>query len=113
MARAKAEGGESNMGMVRAAIEELGEGAKPLEIQKYIQEKYSKELPTQIISNYKFQINKKKASGGKGAGTGHGRGRTAAASAAGGLQVADFQVIRGLVGRLGADQVKALIDVIG
>jgi hypothetical protein len=106
MARSKDNGekGESNMGMVRAVMQELGADAKPLDIQKRIKEKYNKELATQIISNYKFQIRKSSGAANRG------RGRKAVS---GGLQVADFETVRGLVARLGADQVKQLVDVVG
>ncbi len=109
MAKVKGESGESNMGMVRAAMQELGADAKPLEIQKYIFDKYKVELGTQIISNYKFQIRKK---AGAPVGPPRGRGRRKAVVASG-LRVEDFEAIRGLVTRLGADQVKRLVDVVG
>jgi hypothetical protein len=108
--KAKSETGEkpkSIMGLVRAAMAELGNDAKPLDLQAYIKTNYNEELHTQIISNYKFQIKKKLGtSSGK-----RGPGRPAAA--AGALRVEDFEAVRGLVSRLGADQVKRLIDVVG
>ncbi len=104
MAKGKAASnkGPSRMEIVRAALQELGENAKPLEIQAHIKEKTGQEIPTNIISNYKFQIRS------KASGTSRGRRRTAA----GALQVEDFEAIRGLVNRLGADQVKRLVDVV-
>lgn len=110
MGKAKSETGEkpkSNMGMVRAAMAELGSDAKPLDLQANIKTNYGVELNTQIISNYKFQIKKK-----LGTPTGkRGPGRPAAS--AGALRVEDFEAVRGLVSRLGADQVKRLVDVVG
>jgi hypothetical protein len=96
---------DSNMGMVRAAMEELGAGAKPLKIQAHIKEKHGKVLPTQIISNYKFQIRKKS---GKKA-----RPRGARPVAAGALHdVETIRLLRGLVTQLGARKVKELVDVL-
>jgi hypothetical protein len=103
MAKGKAASkGPSRMDIVRGAIQELGEDAKPLEIQAHIKEKTGEEIPTNIISNYKFQI-KAKASGTT---------RTRRKTAAGALQIEDFEAIRGLVNRLGAEQVKRLVDVV-
>jgi len=111
VAKAKTESGEkkpSQMGMVRAALEELGYEAKPQEMQTHIKTKFGVELPPNIISNYKSQLKRK-----VGAPAGPGRGRRAATAAPeGGLQVADFEAIRMLVNRLGSDQVKRLVDVV-
>ena len=106
MAKAKSNGekGPSRMGMVREAMGELGAGAKPLAIQGHIKTKHGVELPTQIISNYKFQIRKQ---GGAKVRT---RGRRGATG--GPLQIEDFEAVRTLVNRLGADQVKRLVDVV-
>jgi hypothetical protein len=105
VAKAKA---DSNMGMVRQAMEDIGAGAKPLALQAHIKEKFGKELPTQIISNYKFQIRKK--------GGAKGRGRRAVAAGGGGggaLQdVESIRLLRGLVTQLGARKVKELVDVL-
>lgn len=102
MAKGKSDGEKSpsRMGMVREAMDVLGAGAKPLAIQAHIKDKHGVELPTQIISNYKFQIRRQGGS--------KGRGRRAATA----LQIEDFEAVRGLVGRLGADQVKRLVDVV-
>jgi hypothetical protein len=86
--------------MVRAALEEIGD-AKPQEMQAHIKSKFGVELPPNIISNYKSQIKRKTGMGGPG------RGRRA------GLQVEDFETIRGLVRRLGSEQVKRLVEVVG
>lgn len=88
--------------MVQATLDAIGMDAKPLEMQSHIKEKYGIELPANIISNYKSQIKRKS---GMGAG-GPGRGRR-------GLQVEDFEVIRNLVRRLGSDQVKRMVEVVG
>ena len=105
MARtSRTEGGEkkvSQMGMVRIALDDMGADAKPLDMQAHIKSKFGVELPANIISNYKSQI-KRNSSGG-----GVGRGRKA------GLKVEDFETIRGLVRRLGTDQVKRLVEVVG
>ncbi len=98
MAKGKREGKVTQKAMVQAALEEKGWKAAPLELQAVIKDKYEVELATNIISNYKSVI---KREGGKGA----KRGRRA------GVQFADLEAVQGLVTRLGADQVKKLIDV--
>jgi hypothetical protein len=104
VARTKTEGGEkkpSQMGMVRAALQEMGGDPKPLDMQAHIKGKFGVELPANIISNYKSQIKRKNGGGGPG------RGRR------GGLQVEDIEAIRKLVKRLGTEQVKRIADVVG
>jgi hypothetical protein len=90
----------SQMSMVRQALQDMGGDAKPLEMQAHIKDKFDVELPANIISNYKSQIKRKEGLSGSG------RGRKA------GLQVEDFETIRKLVTRLGADQVKRLVEVV-
>jgi hypothetical protein len=103
VAKTKTDDKEPNMmDMVRDAMNVLGSDAKPLAMQAHIKQKFDKVLPTQIISNYKFQVRKQ-----AGAKT---RGRRPAT--AGGLKIEDFEAVRGLVTRLGADQVKRIVDVV-
>jgi hypothetical protein len=102
VAKSKSDGGEkkpSQMGMVRTALQEMPGDPKPLEMQAFIKSKYGVELPANIISNYKSQIKRKNGTAG--------RGRR------GGLQVEDIEAIRGLVQRLGSDQVKRIAEVVG
>jgi hypothetical protein len=102
VAKVKAEGGEkkiSQRAMVQAALEELGMEAKPQELQAAIKTKFNRELSPQLISTLKSQIKKKSGMGG-------GRGGK------GGLRVEDLAAVRGLVSRLGAAQVKQLVDVL-
>ncbi|MBA2227363.1 MAG: hypothetical protein WHU94_12630 [Thermogemmata sp.] len=93
-----AESGEkrsiSQMQMVRLAMQAKGPDAKPGELQEYILNEFHHELPTNLISNYKSQI--KRQSGG-------GRRQP---------QIEDLETVRNLIKRLGADQVKRLVDVL-
>src|SRR5262249_35836436 len=109
VAKGKADGGTTIADMVRDALKELGNDAKPLAIQAHIKSKFGKELATQIISNYKFQLRKKTGAGPSG----RGRGRGKRGAAAGLLNdVETIRVLRGLVSKLGAAQVKELVDVL-
>jgi hypothetical protein len=104
MARPKANGEKkpSQMAMVRAALQEVGGDPKPQELQEHIKAKFNREIPTNIISNYKSQIKR------KGGGNGR-RGRRAGRG--GGIQMGDLETVRTLVTRLGADQVRRLVAV--
>jgi hypothetical protein len=100
------EGGEkkvSQRAMVQAALEHTGWDSKPAELQTYIKETYSVELAPNIISNYKSQIKRETQSP---------VAATRTKTSSGGLQIDDFALVRTLVTRLGANQVKQLVDVI-
>jgi hypothetical protein len=86
--------------MVQTALDALGNDAKPLDMQSHIKDKFDVTLPANIISNYKSQIKRKNGSAGPG------RGRKA------GLQIEDFEAVRKLVNRLGAEQVRRLVEVV-
>lgn len=100
----------SKMGMVRESLRELGGNPTPQELQDHIRTKYNREIPANIISNYKSQIRGKEGTG-TGSGNGRRRGRPPRAAAAP-LQVEHFEAIRQLVRQLGAEQVKRLVDVV-
>ena len=111
MAKGKRGEGElSKMGMVREALEALGYDAQPDEIDAFIKEKHNREVAKAIISSYKSSIkNSRKPTGAK---PGRKPG-VAGGGAAGGIQLEDLAAVRGLVSRLGASQVKQLVDVLG
>jgi len=102
VAKTKTEGGEkkiSQRAMVQAALDELGMEAKPQELQAAIKTKFNRDLSPQLISTLKSQIKKKSGLGGSRGGKG-------------GLRVEDLAAVRVLVSRLGAAQVKQLVDVL-
>ena len=102
MAKSKTDGGEKKMSqsaMVQAALDELGMDAKPQELHGVIKNRFNVDLAPQRISLLKSQIKKKRGLGG-------GRGGK------GGIRVEDLTTVRGLVNRLGAVQVKQLVDAL-
>src|SRR5687767_14429355 len=115
MARTKSGDGPTMADMVRAALAELGPKAKPTPIQEFIKAKFDKDVSKIIISNYKSTMKKKGKIGkrrGRPPGSGKKIGAPATASAGGkGIQLEDLAAVRGLVGRLGAHQVRQLVDV--
>ena len=100
MAKGKREGKVTQKAMVQAALDAKGSDAGPSELQAAIKEKFNVELPNNVISNYKSVIKREggKTPAGK-------RGRKA------GPEFADLQAVRGLVTKLGADQVKKLVEM--
>ena len=105
MAKSKREGKVTQKSMVEAALGEKGWGASPLELQSSIRDKFGVEMPTNYISNYKSQLK----SGGAKAGAKAGAKRGPKPKA--GVQFADLEAVQGMVNRLGADQVKKLVEV--
>jgi hypothetical protein len=103
----KPNGTTTQKDMVEAALNEAGWGAKPQDLQPVIKEKFNTDLTTQVISNYKSKLKSESGKGGKPKGGKPGRkpGRKA------GPQFEDLQAVRGLVDKLGAEQVKKLVDV--
>jgi hypothetical protein len=89
--------------MIRDAQAELGADAAPIAIQAHIQSKFNKTIPTTTISNYKSVFKNKGNKGGK-------RGRKRSDP---GLRIDDIETVTVLVRRLGADQVKRLVEAIG
>jgi hypothetical protein len=102
VAKGKREGKVTQKAMVKAALDDKGWDAGPTELQGVIKDKFNVEMPTNYISNYKSQLKNQtnKAPGAK-------RGRKS------GPAFADFEAVRGLVERLGADQVKKLVEMAG
>jgi hypothetical protein len=105
---AKKEDGDKKVSqkkMVQAALDHCGPDAKPGEMGGYIKEAFGTDLAPNIISNYKSQIKRE----GHMPGPGGGRTRKG-----GSMEVVqDLKVLRNLVQRLGAQQVKELVDVVG
>ena|SRR5579872_3533021 len=107
MARAKDDGEKkvSQKKMVQSALDHCGSDAKPGEMGDYIKATFGTELAPNIISNYKSQIKREGSLPTAGG---------AKTRKSGGMDVVhDLKTLRSLVDRLGADQVKQLVDVVG
>ncbi len=106
---AKSKDGEkkpSQRAMVQAALEKCGWDSKPGELQKFIMDTFTVELAPNIISNYKSQIKRDGQTSASPA------PRARSTGSVGGLQVNDVTTLRSLVSRLGAHQVKELVDAV-
>lgn len=99
--------GVNKSALVREALDALGLDAKPTAIDAYIKEKHNEVVSRAIISSYKSSYKSRvgkpvRAKPGRKPGGGGG-----------GIQLEDLAAVRGLVSRLGASQVKQLVDVLG
>jgi hypothetical protein len=98
-------GATTQKAMVETAINELGWKAGPKELQPVIKEKFNVDLSTSMISNYKSVLKRELKKAAKGAkGKPGPKPRKA-------LEFTDLQAVQTLVGKLGAEQVKKLVDV--
>lgn len=95
MAKSK---GPSKAKMVRDALEALGDGGKPQEIQAWIADKFKTDITTTMISSYKS--NMKKGGGKKG-----GRGK-------GGDIFGDISTVQSLLAKHGKAHLNKLIDAL-
>ena len=128
----KAPGGISKMEGVRRAMADLGSDAKPLRIQSYVQEKFGIEMNTDTISTYKAGIAraaaKAKAATQTPASAAISKPAAPAPTAAAApappsvasptngqaasIPLQDILLVKELVGRVGADNLRKLIDVL-
>jgi len=105
---AENEGKLTQREMVKRALKELGYDAKTQAIHEHIRDRFKRTLTNNIISSYKSNL-RREAGVAKGRG-GRPPGRAASAHNAA-LDVRDVLAIKELVGRLGANRVRELIDV--
>jgi hypothetical protein len=101
----------SQADLVRTALQDLGGDAKPQAIQDHIKSKFNREVTKGIISNYKSTMKKKGLVGGGRRGP--GRPARLGSPSGGSVRLDDLEAVRGLVTRLGADQVVRLVKVLG
>jgi len=109
MAKAKGTADEtekapSKMGLVRQALQELGDDAKPKEIFDYVREKHGVEIPPTMISSYKSTILGK--GGDRSGAVRLGRGGDANVS------LSDLEQVQQLIDRVGSQQLQSLIRVL-
>jgi hypothetical protein len=98
----------TKMEAVRQALEELGEKAKPPQIQTFIWENFGITMPPNHISSYKSSLLKK-MKGGRGRGR---RGRPAEGQPADGLTIRDLRVIKEISDRLGAQRFREVVELL-
>jgi hypothetical protein len=116
----KSEGGITKLEAVRRGLAELGKDAKPVQLQQWVKATYGITMTADHVSTYKSSILRKAGSKGKKPAA------VAQASIArneepqvrrappprGGISLDDIAAVKGLVGRVGPDSLKKLIDVL-
>jgi hypothetical protein len=125
----KAHDGISKQEAVRRALAELGKDAKPTRIQGWVKDEYAIDMTTDHISTAKGQIlrkarRKKRAATKPPLQQSMARKEEAEPAAAqlpvrpalapqrNGITLDDIEAVQGLVGRVGTDGLKRLIDVL-
>jgi hypothetical protein len=109
--------GLTKMDAVRTALAQLGKSAKPLKIQEFVKAQFGVEMSTEHISNCKGEILRRKSGAKKQARKPAPAAASTKAAAAGkgpraAITMADIQALKGLVGRVGPSQLKALVDLL-
>jgi hypothetical protein len=105
--------------MVRDALAHFGKKAKPAQMKPYIKDTFGVEMSTDHISTYKGSILRKK-DGGKKPGPKPKGAEVAAADAAhrgpgrrpSAVSLRDLGTVKDLLGRVGAKELRSLIDLL-
>ena len=96
---------------MRQALQALGYDAKPAQLKDHIKAKFGIDMSTTLISSYKTTLSKKAA--GQSAITPKPTARvTAATTTKSGISLEDIKTVKELADRIGADQLKALAEVL-
>jgi hypothetical protein len=112
----KKNGGITKKEAVRRALSKLGKDASRPDIQKFVKDNYGHQMTLDHISTYKGEIRKEKGHT-KTAVTKHAAAQKSEPKKpttrplAHGISLTDIETVKGLVGRVGANSLKKLIDV--
>lgn len=115
MARGKSKGDITKAEAVRQTLAELGNDAKPLQIQDHLKTKFGMDMATSVISNYKSVLLKRAR--GKKARRGSPKAQAEAAapnhvSPPDGIRLEDIRAVKQLVDQMGAEKVRQLAEVL-
>lgn len=106
----------SKIDAVRAALKELGNDAMPGKIQDFVKEKFGLEMSTGHVSNYKSHLLKKKGKRGRKKKVAEAAPAAAVAAVKAPptrVSLTDIAAVKDLVGRVGEDNLKNLIGLLG
>ena len=123
MAKGKARADLNKLQAVREVLDEKGKSIVPLEIQKIIKSKHGVEVPTGLISSYKFKlvgsVRKKGSKPGKKpaattavAPASHHPANGRRTTVAGSIFIDDITEVKKLVDSMGAEKVRQLAQVL-
>lgn len=101
---------------LRRALADLGNDAKPVPLQEYIKTKFGIDMATSHISSAKTTLLKSKGKGKRGrkpkAATEPATTPAPVRQASGGISLADIRAVKELAGRIGADKLKELAELL-
>jgi hypothetical protein len=114
-------GSITKMDAVRQAISELGKDASPIKIQEFVKSTFKMDMTVGHVSNYRTTVireNGKKPAAAKEAAPASAPApapvKAASSSAKGsGVSLSDLAAVKGLVGRVGEENLKSLIGILG
>jgi hypothetical protein len=96
---------------VRRALKELGPDAKPLEIQRFVKDRFGVDISTKVVSIYKAKLGKR----GRRRGKPKGEAVTAAPApkaVKGEVTIADLRAVRKLSDRVGTRRLRELLELL-
>jgi hypothetical protein len=104
---------------MKLALKANGRKAKPKKLQEWLHKEYGLEMTTNLISNYKSHILKRRGKPGRPPKSAAEKAASAAAATAASaepvrrhaISVTDVQTVKDLAQRIGADQVKQLAEM--
>jgi predicted flap endonuclease-1-like 5' DNA nuclease len=105
----------SKMDAVRQAISELGKDASPIKIQEFVKSKFKMDMTTAHVSTYKTTVLREKGKKPVAAPASAPAPVKAAPAPAKGsaVSLSDLEAVKGLVGRVGEENLKSLIGILG
>jgi hypothetical protein len=103
--------GMSKMDAVRRALAEMGDDAKPLQMQGYIKSKLGIDMSADHISTYKSTLLRERAKKKPGPKT-QAAPTVAQTTAQGGISVDDVRAVKELADRIGSEKVRQLVEVL-
>lgn len=118
--------GMTKMDGVRQSLQALGKDAKPIAIQEHLKKTFKIDMTPNTISNYKSVLQKAGKKRGRprkevaatkgdeahGRPTNGRRGRPKSTSSHGNISIEDIQAVKHLAGRIGADKLVQLAEVL-
>ena len=106
----KKNSGMTKQEAVRQALAELGNDAMPMQIKGFVKERFGIEMTTAHISTAKGDILRKGGRKGKSLVKKTQVPPSSAGPTKGGIALVDILAVKNLVGRLGAEPLRTLID---
>ena len=99
---------------VRQAMDNLGDEASPLMIQKFIKDNFDQDMSANMISSYKSNVRAKKGLAGRRKKRGRPKKNTAAAaptvSSHDSVPWKDLRTIKDIAGRIGKKNLRDLVE---